>query len=149
MNMNEQTELCFDQIESVTKALDESQRRLFEARLSLREGSRFLAGMLSDPEQGHPEVIAEVAHGRRWVAEAREDIARWHAARAAGLLRLAEVAAFASTTLDLIDPAPAADEPTPDAAALDRAKSAEYRYFDARRKSAAMAEINSLPMSVA
>ena len=137
MNYEDHTETCFNEIERVTKALDQAQNALFTARLAFREASNSLAAMLSDPDQANPEVIAEVAHGRRWVAEAREDIARWHAARAAGLLRLAEVAAFASTTLDLIDPAPAADEPTPDAAALDRAKSAEYRYFDARRKSAA------------
>ena len=137
MNYEDHTETCFNEIERVTKALDQAQNALFTARLAFREASNSLAAMLADPDQANPEVIAEVAHGRRWVAEASEDIARWHAARAAGLLRLSEAAAFASTTLDLIDPAPAANKLSPDAAALDRAKSAEYRYFDARRKSAA------------
>jgi len=129
MNMNEQTEMVLSEIEGVTKGIDEAQRRLFEARLSLRAGTKFLTEMLSDPEQGHPEVVAEVAHGRRWVAEAREDIAQHHAARAAGPRPLAEAAALAIATLDLIDPAPAADEPAPSEAALDAAKTAEYRYY--------------------
>jgi hypothetical protein len=132
MNYEDQTETCMDEIERVTKALNQAQNHLFTARLAFREASNSLKAMLAEPNQDDPEVVSEVADARRWVAEAGEDIARWHAARAAGLRRLAAAATFATETLDLIDPAPAAEEPAPDASALDRAKSAEYRYFDAR-----------------
>jgi ribosomal 50S subunit-associated protein YjgA (DUF615 family) len=71
-------------MDDIEEAMDELNRRhaavqaayhaVWTMRGSLTEGTAFLAEMLREPRQDDPEVVAEVEHGRGWVAEATRDL---------------------------------------------------------------------------